>query len=71
MQIINGEIIMTDNLEEYTDKELEKSIKVHERQIAKDKQTKFTNKGLLDAIAAKENFLKQLYAERDRRRAKT
>jgi len=62
---------MTDKLENYTDEELEKSIKVHEIEIAKDRQTKFVNKGLLDAIAAKESFLKQLYAERERRIAKT
>lgn len=58
-------------MENYTDEELEKSIKVHEIEIAKDRQTIFINKGLLDAIAAKESFLKQLYAELERRRAKT
>jgi hypothetical protein len=62
---------MTDKLEEYTDKELEKSIKVHETQIAEDNKTKFKNKDLIDAIKMKEDFLKKLYEERDRRRKKT
>ena len=62
--------LMAKTLAEYTDKELEKSIEVHETEIAKDKQTKIPTKDLLDGIKAKESFLKQLYAERDRRRDK-
>jgi hypothetical protein len=61
---------MVKPLEEYTDKELEKSIKVHETQIAEDKKTKFKNEDLMDAIKTKEDFLKKLHEERDRRRKK-
>jgi len=61
---------MAIKLEEYTDKELENSIKVHETEINKDKQTKSPNKDMIDGIKAKESFLMQLYAERDRRRNK-
>jgi hypothetical protein len=57
-------------IEEYTDKELEKSIKVHETEIAKDRRTKFKNKDLIDGLKAKEDFWKQLNAELDRRRGK-
>jgi hypothetical protein len=43
---------------------------VHETEIARDKQTKFKNKDLLDGKVAKEDFLKKLYEERERRRGK-
>ena len=43
---------------------------MHESEIAKDRQTKFKNKDLMDAIKMKENFLKKLYEERDRRMKK-
>ena len=59
---------MTKKLEEYTDKELEKSIEVHETQIAEDNKTKFKNKDLIDAIKIKEDFLKKLHEEHNRRR---
>jgi hypothetical protein len=58
---------MATKLEEYTDKELDKSIEVHKTEIDKDKQVKKPNKDHIDGIKAKESFLKQLYAERNRR----
>jgi len=38
-------------LEEYTDKELEKSIKLHESEIEKDKKTKHLTKEVIKSIA--------------------
>jgi hypothetical protein len=59
---------VTKSIEEYTDKELEKSIKLHETEIEKDRKTKYPNKDLRNGIERKEEFLKKLYEERDRRK---
>jgi hypothetical protein len=59
---------VTKSIEEYTDKELEKSIKLHETEIEKDRKTKYPNKDLRNGIMRKEEFLKKLYEERDRRK---
>jgi hypothetical protein len=56
-------------LEEYTDEELDRSIKVHESEIAKDEQTMYPNDGLKAAINMKKEWLQRLYKERERRRA--
>jgi 23S rRNA pseudoU1915 N3-methylase RlmH len=63
---------VTKSLEEYSDKELEKAIKLHETEIKKDKETKCSDtdskKELMKGTKRKEEFLKKLYEERDRRR---
>jgi len=59
------------SIEEYTDKELEKSIKLHESSIKKDKEIKYLNKEQMKqqikATEIKEKFLRKLYKERERR----
>jgi hypothetical protein len=59
---------VTKSIEEYTDKELEKSIKLHETEIEKDRKTKYPNKDLRNGIVRKEEFLKKLYKELGRRK---
>lgn len=54
-------------IEEYTNEELRKSIKLHETEIEKDRKTKYPNKDLRNGIEKKEEFLKKLYKECDRR----
>ena len=57
---------------EYTDKELEKAIKVHETEIRKDKETTCSDekskKELAKGTKMKQERLQKLYAERDGRR---
>ena len=55
---------MTNKIEEYTDKELEKGIKLHEELIAFYKQVKFNQEIPYKTL---EEFLKKLYEERGRR----
>ena len=55
---------MTDKPEEYTNKELEKGIKLHEELIAFYKQVKFNQEIPCKAL---EDFLKKLYEEKGRR----
>jgi hypothetical protein len=61
-------------IKEYTDKELEKAIKVHECEIRKEKETKCSDKEskreLAKAMKMKQEHLLKLYAERDERRKK-
>ena len=62
-------------IKEYTDKELEKAIKVHETEIRKDKETKCSDEDskreLAKGIKMKQEHLQKLYAERDERRKKS
>jgi hypothetical protein len=58
---------MTKPIEEYTDKELQKAIEMHEVSIRKDKETKHPNEELIKGTAKKEAWLKKLYEERTRR----
>jgi hypothetical protein len=62
-------------IKEYTDKELEKAIKVHETEIRKDKETKCSNeeskKELAKGTKRKQEHLQKLYSERDERRKKS
>jgi len=56
-----------------TDKELEKAIKVHETEIRKDKETKYSGdskRELAKGTRKKEEHLQKLYAEHDERRKK-
>ena len=62
-------------IKEYTDKELEKAIKVHEIEIRKDKETKCSDeeskKELAKGTKMKQEHLQKLYSERDERRKKS
>ena len=55
------------SIEECTDKELEKAIKLYESEIEKDKKTKYPNKELIKGIKRKKKYLKKLYKGRNRR----
>jgi hypothetical protein len=66
---------MVKTLEEYTDKELEEKIQEWDTEIRNEKSAinnkqDERNKNLIEVIKKKEDFLKQLYAERKRRRDK-
>ena len=58
---------MPKEIKDYTDKELENSIKVHECEIEKDGKTKVPNEELIKGTRKKEKFLERLYEERNRR----
>jgi hypothetical protein len=66
---------MVKPLEKYTDKELDEKIREWEKEIREEKSVTNSeqderNKNLIEVIKKKEDFLKQLLAERERRRGK-